>query len=63
MTRVNFLTNISFRWLGKFLEKLRTTIASRINHARATVEERRKLNEEITQRLCKLQSDADKVYE
>lgn len=52
-----------YQFLGKFLEKLRQAIASRINNARATEEEKKKLNEEITQRLLKLRMEADKVRE
>ena len=41
---------------------MRKAIASRINHARATEEEKKKLNDEIQQRLMKLRMDADKVW-
>ncbi|XP_052238743.1 dual serine/threonine and tyrosine protein kinase-like isoform X3 [Dreissena polymorpha] len=53
--------NIHYRWIGNFLEQIRKYVAARVNRARATEVEKKRLFEEVNTRLATLREDAGHV--
>ncbi|XP_052776478.1 dual serine/threonine and tyrosine protein kinase-like isoform X1 [Mya arenaria] len=50
-----------YRWLDKLLERLQSFVATRINRARDSDEEKQRLHDTVTKRLNTLSMDAGKV--
>ncbi|WAR24637.1 hypothetical protein MAR_038306 [Mya arenaria] len=52
---------MTYRWLDKLLERVQSFVATRINRARDSDEEKQHLYDTVTQRLNTLSTDAGKV--
>ncbi|WAR24584.1 hypothetical protein MAR_038253 [Mya arenaria] len=50
-----------YRWLDKLLERLQSFVATRINRARDSDEEKQRLHDTVTKRLNTLSMDAGKI--
>ncbi|KAL3880447.1 hypothetical protein ACJMK2_032684 [Sinanodonta woodiana] len=50
-----------YKWLNRFISKLESNVASHINHARATQEERKKLRDAVLSRVNKLRIHSTEV--